>query len=354
MNAPATAQQQNTILFPVGRLVQGDLYKGQDKDQQGRPLMTKDNKPTTKYFFAIAIPKTQAQWWYEPWGQQILAIANAAWPQGQTQNPNFAWKIEDGDSQIPNLNGRKNADREGHAGHWIVKFSSTFAPKIFDSQGNAMLQPDLVKAGYWIEVLGTVQGNGEMQKPGIYINHNMVAYRAPGKEIVSGPDPRAVGFGRSSLPPGVTAAPVGTAAFPAAPGAAPGPVPSGVTTPAVPAGGYTPAPAGMPAPGMSSAGVPGGYPAPNMATPPAMVPTAVAPHPGILAPPMANAPAPAAPMAPSAMQTPATPAPAAYIDPLGAPAGYRMVNPAGARYEAYRMNGWTDATLISSGHMVRL
>jgi len=338
MNAPAT-QNANTILFPPGRLVQGSLYEGQDKDMQGAPLTVKSGanagKPTVRYYFAVAIQKTQAQWWLEAWGSQILAIANAAWPQGQTGSPNFAWKIEDGDSQIPNQNGRKNSDREGHAGCWIVKFSSMFPAKIFDAQGNPMLQPGLVKPGFWIEVLGTVEGNGNAQKPGVYVNHNMVAFRAPDKEIQSGPDPRAVGFGRAALPAGVTAAPVGAAAFPAA-------------APGVPA---SPTPAGVP---MGAPATPTGPPAANVPpatpmtapTPAAAAPVPVSPSPSFIAPPAAGA-APGVPTAPAAP-------PAAALDPLGAPAGYRMANPQGGRYEAFRQNGWVDAAMIAAGHMVRL
>jgi len=329
MNAPATQQNQNSILFPVGRIVQGDLYEPQDKDAQGKPLVTREGpnagKPTVRYYFALAIQKTAAQWWVEPWGQTILAIANAAWPQGQTASPNFAWKIEDGDSQIPNQNGRKNCDREGHLGCWILKFSSSFPVKVFDEQGNPMLQPGLVKPGFWVEVFGTVQGNGQTQKPGVYLNHNMVAFRAPGKEIVSGPDPRAVGFGRSALPAGVTAAPVGSAAFPSSTVA-----PSATPSPSVPGGGYT-QPSPTPTAGTMA---PGAAPVP------------VTPHAGFLAPPVAGAspaPVPAVPQA-------AAPAP----DPLGAPAGYRMANPQGARYEDFRQKGWIDAAMISAGHMVRL
>ncbi len=329
MNAPA---QQNTILFPPGRIVQGDLYKGQDKDQAGNPLIVKTGpnagKNTVRYFFAVAIPKTQANWWFEEWGKQVFAIAAAAWPQGQTSNPNFAYKLEDGDSQIPNQNGRKNADREGHRGCWIVKFSSSFPAKIFDAQSNPLIQPGLVKPGYWVEVVGTVEGNANPQKPGIYMNHNMVCFRAPDVEITSGPDPRSVGFGQAALPPGVSAAPPSSAGVP---GSAPSPAaayPGAVATPA-PATAY---PSASPAP---------------MATP---VPVAVAPHAGFIAPPGA-APtpmaAPAAPMAPA-------PAPAVAVDPLGAPAGFRMANPQGANYAAHLQNGWTNDSLLAGGHMVRL
>lgn len=356
MNQPAAQTNTNTILFPPGRLVQGDLYEAQDKDQQGNKLVIKTGanagKERVNYYFAVAVPKTQAQWWLEPWGAQVLAIANAAWPQGQTQNPKFAWKIEDGDSQMPNENGRKNADREGHPGCWILKFGSMFATKVFDASGNPMLQPGLVKRGFWVEVLGTVEGNNNAQKPGIYLNHNMVAFRAPDKEISTGPDPRSVGFGRSALPAGVTAAPVGTANMPAMPPASSVPAtPGGYPAPTAP-GGYAP-PA---APGAMPPGVPGAPSAPAAAVPyaaaPPAAPVSVQPHPGFIAPPVAGA-HPSVPPAAGA-PPPSSPPAGAYPDPLGAPAGYRMANQQGARYESYRQQGWTDAQLIQNGHMVRL
>lgn len=328
MNAPAT-QQTNTILFPPGRIVQGDLYEPNTKDMKGNPLTTKSGQNAgqsrVEYFFKLAIPKTQALWWNESWGAQILAIANAAWPQGQTASPKFAWKIEDGDSAEPNFDrgSRKNCETEGFAGCWVIKFSSGFATKVFDEQGTPLVQPGLVKRGYWVEVMGTVNSNEDPNKSGIFINHNMVAYRAPGKEIVSGPDPRAVGFGRAALPAGVTAAPVGSAAFPgsSATPPAPGATPS-APTPSAP---------------IPSANVPTAAP-----TPAATPPTAVAPHTSFIAPPMGGAQ--------PAIPTP----PAAIACPLGAPAGYRMANVAGGRYEAFLRNNWTDASMLAAGHMVKL
>lgn len=344
--------QANQILFPPGRLVQGDLYDPQDKDTQGNPLIIKTGanagKARVNYYFAVAIPKTRAAWWEEThtlpdntqsmWGSRILAIANAAWPQGQTQQPKFAWKIEDGDSQTPNERGRKNADREGHPGCWIIKFGSMFPTKVFDSSANPMLQPGLVKLGFWVEVLGSIEGNSNSQKPGIYVNHNMVAFRAPDKEISTGPDPRAVGFGKTALPPGVTAAPVGVAAFPVTPPATPG------------APGQPPAPAYPPTPPVALPPGSGGYTPPPASAPP----TAVAPHPGFITPPGPGAQPPVPPAAPPAAYTPPAPPAAAYPDPLGAPAGYRMANPQGPRYEGYRSQGWTDAQLLQGGHMVKL
>lgn len=362
----STPLQDNQILLPPGRLVQGDLYEPQTKDNQGNPLTTKTGpnagKPRINYFAGMAIPKTPGatHWAHEPWGAKIWAFGHAAWPQGQGQNPSFAWKIEDGDSPIPNKNGRKNSESEGMPGHWIVGVSSSFPPKIFDERGEPMLQPGLVKRGYWCETLISMASNENTQNPGIYLNHQMFAYRAPGKEIQGGPDARAVGFGRAALPAGVTAQPLTNTAnlpsqmgAPPAPGAAPGapPPPAAPGYAAPPAPGYAAPPpaAAAPPPGYAAPPAPGGYPAP----------TAVTPQPQFLAPPgapMPGAPMPPVPGAPT-MQAPPPPAaaaPPAMVDPLGAPMGYRMANLNGQRYEAFRASGWTDAMMMQHNHMVKL
>jgi hypothetical protein len=340
----AAVQADSSILFPVARLVQGDLYKAQDKDNQGNPLTIKTGpnagKARVNFFFAIAVPKSPGvtHWGNEQtWGARIWALGHSWWPQGQAQQDRFAWKIEDGDDTRPNQNNRRNCDREGFPGHWIIQLGSSFAPKIFDEQGNPLLQENLIKRGFWVEVLANVQSNENAQNPGIYINHSMVAYRAPGKEIVSGPDPKAVGFGRSALPVGVTAQPVGNvahipAAAPAVPGAAP----------AVP--GAPPVPGAAPV-----------YAAPPPAAPAPVVaaPVPVQPAQSFLQPPVAGA-APPVPAAP-AMAAPVVAAPPpTVVCPLGAPMGYKMANLNGPRYDAYKAQGWNDAQLLQAAHMVRL
>ena len=137
--------QSLQVLFPVGRFVQGSMYKAQDKDfTTGQPRVypaghAKAGQPKISYFFAVAFPKTPGvgHWAAEEWGKPIWAYGHQSWPQGQAQAPTFAWKIEDGDSAVPNKAGRKNCDREGFPAHWIVNFSSSFAPKLYtrDSAG---------------------------------------------------------------------------------------------------------------------------------------------------------------------------------------------------------------------------
>lgn len=285
------------ILFPTGRIVAGNLYKPNTTDAEGRPLIYKTgaqkDQPRVDYFFALAIPKGAEQHWASTeWGQKIWAAGHAFMPQAGSI-PSFAWKVTDGDSQIPNKKGRKPCEREGYPGNWIVSMSSSYAPKIYNRDGSQIItEPDAVKPGYYIQVFGNVDGNASQQQPGVFINHSMVALQAYGPEIIFGPDAAAVGFGGGALPPGATTAPVG--------------------------GAFSPAPLAPPAPPSH----------PAMVAPPVSVATAVpAPNPAILAVPPAPAPAPAAP---AKVMTPA----------------------ATTTYEAYISAGWTDALLIANGLML--
>lgn len=347
------AAVDNTILFPPGRIVQGDLYEPQDTDMQGNPLTVKQGQNAgqkrVNYFFSLAIPKTgERAWWETGWGQKLLALANGYWPQGQTQNPRFAWKISDGDDATPNpdANNRRNCDREGFPGHWVVRMGSGFATKVYDAAGNPLLQPGLVKRGFWVEVLGNINSNENAQKPGIFVNHQMVFYRAPDKEIISGPDPRSVGAGRAALPQGITPQPIGNAAnvpanVPGVPGAPP-------AVPGVPpAGNHAPPPAAYPAyPGAGTPPAASGAPMPG--------PTPVQPQSAFLQPPSPGAAIPAPPAAPGVYTPPPPAAASSVVCPLGAPMGYKMVNLNGGRYEGFRAGGWTDAAMLQAGHMVRL
>jgi hypothetical protein len=316
------------VMFPAdptteaaGRIVQGSLYIPQEKTMQGDPLVVKTGpnkgQPTKKYFFALALKKTQQHWANESWGKPIWAFGHAAWPQGQAQSPGFAWKIEDGDSQIPNKNGRKNCDREGFPGHWIVNFSSSFAPKIFTSNGDPILEPNAVKVGYYVIVRASTQSNENTTNPGIYMNHGMVGFIAYGPEISQGPNPKDIFKGGYVVPPGASTVPIGGAALPAS---APTP------------GGALPPPPGAPVP-------------PAGAPPAAPASTSVVPSAPFLAPPAPGAaPAPAA--APALPPAPGAPPPPA----TAAPAGPQMTAAAnGVSYAAYIAAGWTDAQLRAKG-----
>ena len=220
---------------PVGRLVMGSLYKPQTTDADGKPLVVKSGpnagQPKVTYFFALAIPKNpgETHWSQTPWGATIYKAGSEAFPQA-CQAPSFAWKVVDGDSTIPNKKGIAPITREGYKGNWVISFSSGFAPKIYNNDGSqAIVEPDAVKLGYFVQVNADVDGNGSNQNPGVYINHSMVALSAYGPEIVVGADASSVGFGQAPLPAGATTTPPAAFTPPAqfAPvAAAPAPMPT--------------------------------------------------------------------------------------------------------------------------------
>jgi hypothetical protein len=298
------------ILLPVMRVVQGSLYKAQDKDGDGKPLVVKSGpnqgKPTVKYFFSGAIEKLpgHTHWAQTEWGAKLWALGHSSWPAGQAKAPTFAWKVEDGDSQIPNKKGKKNCDREGFKGCWIVNLSSGFPPRIYNSNGTQVLDtPDYVKLGYYVQVQATADSNRSDMNPGIYLNHSLVAFQGFGPEIHVGPDAAAVAWG-GAAPTGMSATPVGGMSAPAPAPAPAAPLP-GVAAP-VP---------GIPAPGPA-------VPAPAAAAP---APVAVVPQPAMIAPPAALLP-PAAPVGPT-------------------------VKLPGVTWEALVAAGWTEATARAAGHI---
>lgn len=324
------AQPQRTdILFPVGRLVQGSVSVGRDKDSKGQPLVIKygpgAGKPRTDFYFAVAIPKKPGEqaWWQTEWGNKIMAVGAAAFPNFY-QNPAFSWKVEDGDSTVPNKSNRKNCDNEGFPGNWIVKFSGGYAPKIVTADGSQQItEPDAVKPGYFVQVFGNIAGNGSTESPGVYVNHTAVAMAGYGPEIRQGPDLSSVGFGQGvTLPPGASATPL--AQMPGAMAAPQMAMPGAMQAPQM----------GMQMPGAMAMPGPAVAPQPQMQMAPQ--PTMVAPDPGFLAPP-----------APGSMPTPgAMPTPAAEpaLTPKGISTGYT--------YAQFKASGqWTDDLLRQHGYI---
>lgn len=237
---------------PVGRLVGGNPHKPKlQTDNNGQPKLIKSGEkqgqPLYMYDVAIAVPKDiprdpaqphlgmhrPASFQEHPgWGQTIAAEAAAAWPGGQTQRPDFAWKIIDGDSTVPNKVGKRPCDRDGYPGHWVLWFSGMGAPVILTTIGTPggaaqqSTQDGLINLGDYIQVGGSVSGNDSAQTAGLYLNHNAVCLRGYGPRIAASVDVASFGFGAAPLPAGASMVPVGgdlpqTAAAPAAPVAPP-------------------------------------------------------------------------------------------------------------------------------------
>lgn len=197
------------VVTPVARLLQGSLYTGNTTNADGKPLVTKDGEPRTEWYFAIGIPKgSESHWNQTPWGKSIWDVGCEAF-KNAAANPNFAWKIIDGDSTVPNKNNVCPCDREGWARNWILNLSCGFAPKIYNFDGSEpMNTPDAINLGDWIQVLINVTGNRSQQSNGVYLNHHMVAFQGYGERITVSVDPKSVGFGGAPKPAGVSASPV--------------------------------------------------------------------------------------------------------------------------------------------------
>lgn len=210
------------ITSPVGRLVVGSLYKPQTTDMLGKPLTVKSGpnagQPKVQFFFAVAFKKGAEQHWNQTdWGAKIYALAQSEFPAGNANSATFAWKVADGDSSELNQNNKRLSDREGYPGHWVINFTSGFAPKIYNANGTLVLDtPDAVKLGYFVQVNFDVTGNGGPPNAGLFINPSMIAFSAPGPEIYIGPDAASAGFGASPLPAGALEQPVQAAFNPPA------------------------------------------------------------------------------------------------------------------------------------------
>jgi hypothetical protein len=289
----------------VGRLVGGSLTKPKTKDSKGNQMVVKTGankgKETQKYDFAVAFPKNGLAHWnqlsaqtpkgVDYFGKTIFDVANTAFPGGITNRPDFAWKITDGDSTVPNKRQNRPCDQEGYPGHWVFWFSTAYAPKCFDAKGTTEIPNDAIKLGHYVQVMGEVDTNEQTDNPGIYLNHRYVAHSGFGPEITVGPDASDVGFGAGPLPSGASSTPVASMSAPAAP-VAPAPAPPASTTAVQPNAGFV-----------------------NVAPPP-----------------------------PAAPAPPAPPAP---------PAGPQMTAKAnGTSYDQFRASGWTDDALRAHGYMV--
>lgn len=346
---------------PIGRFVQGDAFEAQTKDAQGNPLTVKTGpnagQPTKRWFMAVAFAKNDPM--TLPYLQKLAEIARAAWPQYFNayapnnpplfgcSHPRFAIKIMDGDGVDDN--GKSNAAKPGFAGHWIVKYSSSFqAPEVYNvGQYDPMQRVTDARAlqrGYRVRMFTSAETNDNDQRPGIYVNPGKVEISAIDEVIQTGPtaeDAFGSGGGATATPPA-----------PAAP------------APAAPAGLVATGKDGQTIEGLRAAGwtddqmVAAGYATrpPSAATPPAAPP---APTPPAAPPaPTAATPSPSNPPQPYGgyMQggNPPTPpaAPAAPQDTGGAPAGFRMLPAAqGATYQMMLAKGWTDDTMKANGMM---
>jgi hypothetical protein len=228
------------ITSHAGRLVQGDVFKGNDKNMQGLPRMDKQGNLTTQWYIGVAFPKGPE--WDAMWAQ-IYAVGQRDFPAGDYGIPGFAWKVIDGDDA-------KHVTKEGFAGHYILKMTSGFCPTVCNAQNqplDATTGAEAMQKGNFIQVQFSVRGNGNAPaaqggKPGVFINQSLIRLVGYGAPIATGPTAaEAFGAAPAALPPGASATPLAPTgampANPAAPAVAPAPVnpPAPVAPPMAPA-----------------------------------------------------------------------------------------------------------------------
>jgi hypothetical protein len=210
------------FIVGVGRLVQGHPLEFSDKAMVGGPLMTQAGEPRKDYWFRLAYPKS------EPGIQELFAamtqVAQSGFPGGQHVHSNFSWKFIDGDAP-------EYVDKKEYNGCWIIKFSSGYPPKCYSSvSGEPQLITDKnqIKTGYYARVGVSIKPNGQLAKPGIYLNPYIFELVAYGEEIYSGPDGLAIlrEIPNATLPSGASTVPLINTQIPGqVPGQIPGQVP---------------------------------------------------------------------------------------------------------------------------------
>lgn len=180
-----------------GRVVCGHPLRRSPIKKDNQPVIDQlTGQPKTETYFAVAVPKAGEQHWNQTeWGQKIYAQALADWPNGEHQRPTFAWKIEDGDSTIPNTANKKPCDREGWPGNWILHLKTTFHVECYNV-GNydplhQITNEQEIKCGDYCRVFITVRGNRSTQTQGMYLNPSKFELSRAGEPIVSQSGPSA-------------------------------------------------------------------------------------------------------------------------------------------------------------------
>lgn len=330
------------FVTPVFRIVQGNPLVGtQDTEDDEKTLKWLDKAetiPKMTYYVGGAIDKRDPLW-AELWGKMHnegrTAFPNLFDAQGNCHNPKFSWKVIDGDGR--DTKGKLYSDREGFAGHYILKISSGYPFHCFDVAGAKVDQADIFYRGCYARANISCKGNGSTgtNTPGIYINPNGIQLIGHGTPILGGADHGQL-FGAAAapafVPAGMSTTPLAGAPMPGiAPAATgvPGLVPMGAAPQIAPPGAPL-APAGIAPPAPQVAVIPPPAPAPTVATPNAGFVAAALTAPGA---PAAIAPAAPAP-APAAAQT-------LQWTALGQAQGFTM--------EQWQAQGHTVETLIGAG-----
>lgn len=232
----------NTFVTGVGRLLSGNPMIPFTKDLKGNPLRDKNGNEKVSYSIKLGIPKNSPD--CQPLINQIKSVVRQAYPQfhDAAGNPTreLFYKITDGDSQQFDAGGKKICEKPGHAGNYVFKFSTGFAPTCWATGCTQVLTNEKeIQQGYYIRVIGSMSPNNDNLKPGVFLNFNAVELIGYGPIIQSSDGGKAtltsapVGF----IPDGCSSSPVAAPAAPVTP-----------TTPAPAAAPMAPVAPSMPQP----------------------------------------------------------------------------------------------------------
>jgi hypothetical protein len=187
------ANDRVDFVTPVGRIVQGDCWEPNTTDMDGNPLVVKAGanagQPRVQYFVGLAIPKTSTLF---PALQSAIMGAAASFfptlfPGGQCTSPEFAFKVMDGDDTRVDTEGKRYCDKEGFAGHWILKLTNGFEIKCWTKGlGSRIENPEQLKRGYFVRAAGDISSNKSSQKPGVFLNVKAIELIGHGDEIGGG------------------------------------------------------------------------------------------------------------------------------------------------------------------------
>jgi len=207
--------EQITVLIEGARLVKGHPITQKQKMKDDEPVWRDAARtvPAMETFFAIAIPKQGPDWKVSAWGSQIVAKALIDYPAGESNAPAFHWKVDDGDSTIPNQAGNVISEYEGYPGNWVLRCVTSFAISAFHLGKYKSIEQiqnaDEIKCGDYCNVVVMVGGNFAQSK-GMYVNPHIFVLSRPGEQIVSSSGPSAEEFFGAAVPntPTTPAAPV--------------------------------------------------------------------------------------------------------------------------------------------------
>ncbi len=204
--------EQIMVTSDVGRLVFGSAGTSHPVTDiiTKQPKLDSAGQQRHEYALGVAIPKNGSTHWNTTeWGSAIWNYAHQAWTNGESQRNDFAFKIIDGDSNIPNKNNRIPCEQEGYAGHWVVTFKNSFAPQLYNRDGTQVIGANEFYKGCYVQVRFSVTSNNSPANAGVYLNQAIIALSGHGEPINSGPDVGEAGFGSAALPQGASATPIG-------------------------------------------------------------------------------------------------------------------------------------------------